>query len=151
MQLYRIASSRHPIWDGTGAALLGGRWNSPGRPVIYASMTYAGAMLEVLAHTNIGKVPPSHQCVAANVSDELSTTRYLLEGLPPGWDLEDSAGARKIGDAWLDACKTALLIVPSVVARLEWNVLVNPRHSDAIRIRVSDPEVVRWDQRLFSK
>jgi RES domain-containing protein len=36
MQLYRIASSKHPVWDGTGAAILGGRWNSAGRPVIYA-------------------------------------------------------------------------------------------------------------------
>lgn len=49
MQLYRIASSRHPVWDGKDAAILSGRWNSAGQPVIYASVTYAGAMLEVLA------------------------------------------------------------------------------------------------------
>jgi RES domain-containing protein len=27
-----IADKRHPIWDGTGAALVGGRWNSPESP-----------------------------------------------------------------------------------------------------------------------
>jgi hypothetical protein len=35
MQIYRIADSRHPVWSGTGAMLVGGRFNSPGRPVIY--------------------------------------------------------------------------------------------------------------------
>jgi RES domain-containing protein len=84
MQLYRIASSRHPVWDGTGAAILGGRWNSAGQPVIYASVTYAGAMLEVLAHTNTGKVPPSHRCVTADVPDELEITRLDLHSLPFG-------------------------------------------------------------------
>jgi hypothetical protein len=39
----------------------------------------------------------------------------------------DSAVARKIGDAWPSAAKTAILVVPSVVARIEFNVLVNPR------------------------
>ena len=48
MRVYRIADRRHPIWDGTGAALLGGRWNSPGRPAIYGSLSSACAMLEIL-------------------------------------------------------------------------------------------------------
>ena len=59
LRAYRIADSRRPIFDGTGAAALGGRWNSPGRRVIYASETCAGALLEKLAHTNIGRVPNS--------------------------------------------------------------------------------------------
>jgi RES domain-containing protein len=46
IRVYRIADERHAIWDGTGAALVGGRWNSPGRPVIYGSLSYACAMLE---------------------------------------------------------------------------------------------------------
>ena len=45
MRAFRIADRRHPIFDGTGAKLTGGRWNSPGRPVIYAAETFAGALL----------------------------------------------------------------------------------------------------------
>ncbi len=56
MRVYRIADRRHPIWDGTGAALLGGRWNSPGHPAIYGSPSSACAMLELLAHTGIGRI-----------------------------------------------------------------------------------------------
>jgi RES domain-containing protein len=45
---YRIADGRHPLFDGTGAALFGARWNSPGKPVIYAASTYSGALVEIL-------------------------------------------------------------------------------------------------------
>ena len=31
MQIFRIGDSRHALWDGTGAAMVGGRWNSPGK------------------------------------------------------------------------------------------------------------------------
>lgn len=150
MQIYRIASSRHTIWSGEGAALLGGRWNSPGLAVIYASMTYAGAMLEVLAHTNTGKVPPSHQCVIADVPEDIAITTHTVADLTSDWSLPDSAAARTIGDAWLTSCATAVLIVPSIVARRESNVLINPSHIDATRISVHAPELVRWDERLFS-
>jgi hypothetical protein len=45
----RIADHRHPIWDGTGTAVLAGRWNNVGRPLIDASAAYACAMLGVVA------------------------------------------------------------------------------------------------------
>ncbi|MGH8336162.1 MAG: RES family NAD+ phosphorylase, partial [Gammaproteobacteria bacterium] len=54
MRAFRIADRRHPLLDGLGAFLNGGRWNSKGRRVIYSSETYAGALLEILAHANIG-------------------------------------------------------------------------------------------------
>ena len=54
MIAYRIADARHPIFDGTGAMLRGGRWNSIGQRVIYAAESYAGAMLEILVHANLG-------------------------------------------------------------------------------------------------
>ena len=53
MQIFRIADSRHPVWSGTGAMLVGGRFNSPGRPVIYGALSFAGAMLEVLGQPYI--------------------------------------------------------------------------------------------------
>lgn len=59
----------HPAWDGSGAALLGGRWNSPGNPVIYGSPTHACAMLEILAHAGTGCVPGTRQFVMAELPD----------------------------------------------------------------------------------
>jgi putative toxin-antitoxin system antitoxin component (TIGR02293 family) len=49
-QAWRIADGRFDPFIPVGAALVGGRWNSPGLGVIYASRSYAGAMLECLAH-----------------------------------------------------------------------------------------------------
>jgi RES domain-containing protein len=57
MRAFRIGDKRRALFDGTGASLHGGRWNSKGKRIIYASETYAGALLEALIHANIGRMP----------------------------------------------------------------------------------------------
>jgi RES domain-containing protein len=149
IRVYRIADARHPIWDGAGAALVGGRWNSPGRPVIYGSLSYACAMLEILAHAGIGRVPRTQRFVIAEVSEELSVERHDSLSLPAGWDAEDSGVARRFGDDWLASARSLVLVVPSVVARLEFNAILNPGHPEFQKLIVSKPEPVIWDRRLF--
>jgi len=149
MRIFRIADGRRTLWDGAGAALLGGRWNSPGRPVIYGSLSYAGAMLEVLAHARLGLLPETHRYVIAEVPGDVPLERHDADSLPAGWDAENSLTARAFGDCWLAEQRSAILLVPSVVARLEWNALVNPAHPDVAKIRCSKAERVNWDRRLF--
>lgn len=151
MRIFRIGDERHPIWDGTGAALLGGRWNSAGRPVIYGALSYSCAMLEILAHAGIGRIPRTHRHVTVDVADGISVERHDANALPDGWDAEGSASARAFGDRWLDERRSAVLVVPSVVARLDRIALVNPRHPDAALLRPSEPERVVWDRRLFEQ
>lgn len=150
MRIYRIGDERHPLWDGMGAALVGGRWNSSGRPVLYGSLSYACAMLEILAHAGIGRIPASHRFIVVDVPDGVSVESHDAAALPPHWDADGSTSARAFGDLWLAEARSAVLIVPSVVARLDWNVLVNPLHPDAANLSVSSPEPVAWDQRLFT-
>lgn len=150
MKLYRIADRRHPVWNGTGALLNGARFNSPGRPVIYAALTFAGAMLEILVHARIGKVPKTHVFVEASVPDDVVIERHGVDTLPAGWDAPALAVARRFGDAWLTEARSAVMLVPSVVARAEWNALVNPLHPDASRIVVTEAQPVVWDARLFA-
>ena len=151
MQIVRIADSRHPVWDGAGAMLVGGRFNSPGRAVIYGALNFAGAMLEVLVHARIGKVPRHHVFVLADVPADLAIERAAPETLPAGWDTPDLQIARAFGDQWLAEARSAVLLAPSVVARGEWNAMVNPTHPDALRIVVSPPRPVIWDARLFTR
>jgi RES domain-containing protein len=147
VRLYRIADSRFYPESGEGARLYGGRWNSPGRAVIYACTTYAGAMLEKLVHT--GRQIPKHQvCVTFDLSDDLPNTLLNAESVP-GWRDEDIAVSRRAGDAWLLAAQTVILLVPSVVFDGERNALINPAHSDSTRIRLLGMEPIRWDDRLF--
>lgn len=149
MWIYRIADERHPIWDGMGAALIGGRWNSPGKPVIYGSLSYSCAMLETLAHANIGRIPERHRYVIAEVPNGVPAEILDENALPKGWDFENSAAARAFGDQWLLELRTAILVIPSVIAKLDQNALVNPLHPDANKLMVSEPKKVVWDKRLF--
>jgi RES domain-containing protein len=108
-------------------------------------------MLEILAHGNIGRIPATHGYVIAEVPDGVSVETQNADSLPSGWDLENSTSARAFGDLWLQESRTAILVVPSVVARLDANALVNPAHPDANRLTVSLPEMIVWDNRLFKK
>jgi RES domain-containing protein len=149
MRIFRIGDGRHPLWDGTGAALLGGRWNSPGRQVIYGSLSYACAMLETLVHASIGRVPATHCFVIADVPEGVSAEHHDANSLPAGWDADNNSSARLFGDQWLKEARSAVLLVPSVVAKLEWNALVNPLHPDSSKLMISRPEKLVWDRRLF--
>lgn len=84
MRAFRIADRRFPIFDGTGARLAGGRWNSPGGPVIYAAETFAGAVLEVLIHANLGRVPRTHAAVEITIPDTIVTEIVVPETVPGG-------------------------------------------------------------------
>jgi RES domain-containing protein len=148
-QAWRIADGRFDPFSPAGASLVGGRWNSPGLGVIYACRSYAGAMLECLAHAGIGKVPRTHVAVEITIAGAVAVERHEESSLPVGWDHTDLRLARAFGDAWIRELRTAVLVVPSVVARREGNVLINPRHPDFGNIVASAPEPVVWDARLF--
>jgi len=143
--IYRLGTVRYPVWDGTGAAVRGGRWNPPGAPVIYAAATQSLAMLERLVQ---GADLDGTVLVEAEVPDDLAFDDKLRSP-PPGWTDVGSPSARATGAAWLAAGRTALLRVPSVVVPREANWAINPAHPDAVRIRVGTPEKLTWDQRLF--
>ena len=151
MIAYRIADARHPIFDPTGAMLHGGRWNSIGQRVIYASESYAGAMLEVLVHANLSVPPKNHRVVRITIPDSMK-----IESMRPpdliGWNSEDLVTSREFGDAWLKEQRTAVLRVPSVITEgRESNILINPLHPQFDLILASGPETIHWDMRLFSK
>ena len=151
MIAYRIADARHPIYDGTGAMLRGGRWNSAGRPVIYAAESYAGAMLEVLVHANLSVPPKHHQVIRITIPNAVEIETLSTSELPD-WAAEDLLVARAFGDRWLEEARTPALRVPSVVTEgREYNILINPLHLQAPLLQWSTPEPVRWDMRLFKR
>lgn len=150
-QAWRIADGRFDVFSPVGASQVGGRWNSPGLGVIYASRSYAGAMLECLAHAGIGRMPRTHVAIEIAIAAAVSVEQHGESSLPLGWDLADQHVARTFGDAWIRERRTAVLVVPSVVARREMNVLLNPRHADFKRILAGSPEPVVWDARLFGQ
>jgi RES domain-containing protein len=149
IRAFRIADSRYNIFDGTGAMLYGARWNSPGRRVIYAAETYAGALLETLVHAS-GSVPKMQAYIAIDIPAGLDAEVVTPDDVPH-WDAPTSQTAREYGDKWYDGQRTPVLIVPSVVTYVEGNILINQAHPDFAKIHSTPPEPVRWDARLWSR
>ena len=147
--VYRLAKRRYPVYDGSGAALEGARWNSPGRTLIYASEHYATAILEKVVHAGRTQLPGAHHAAEIGIPDDLRIERFDPSRVP-GWDTEDSASARAYGADWHAAARTAVLVVPSLPGQpIERNFIINPAHPDAARIRVMPSFDVVWDGRLF--
>jgi RES domain-containing protein len=146
---YRVCKARYPVWDGTGAEIAGGRWNSPGRPLIYCADSFAGSLLEILVHANAPiALPGMHHCARAFLDDGIEV-ETLEDGLP-GWAEEDPRASRAFGDQWLEEQRTPVLSVPAATARpYGRNLLINPAHPDFQRIGTDAPVEVEWDARLF--
>jgi RES domain-containing protein len=148
---YRIGdpSSEHPIFASAGSKLFPGRWNDSDHPVIYASEHYSTTMLEKLVHGS-GRIPPNQHFVEITIPPGISYEMVTKDTLP-GWEAEDCAAARTHGIQWQSQKRSVILIVPSVVARMERNFVINDDHPDARRITTSLHQPVWWDDRLFRR
>jgi RES domain-containing protein len=149
VRVWRIARPVWPPLAGEGARRRGGRWNSPGNPVVYASERLSLAVLEVLVHVEPDTVPPDLMSYEIDVPDNLRTTTIPNGVLPPEWqDKPSHPASRALGDAWLARGDTVALLVPSAIVPGETNVLINPRHQDAGAITVVRMLPFRFDLRL---
>jgi RES domain-containing protein len=150
MECHRICRKAHRALDGEGARRYGGRWNSPGQPVVYASSTLALAALEFLVHLDSSEAPQDLLAIRIVVPDDLAITELPPRALPARWHRYPAPHAcRAAGDAWLAARKTAVLQVPAAPVPEEWNVLLNPRHPEFHRVKLVAERRFYFDQRLI--
>ncbi len=155
VSLWRIASDTENYeandLSGAGAEKTGGRWNRAGRPVVYASLTVALACLETVVHLNVARLPLNRFLLRLDVPDKVWAARQvrLPEDLPVGWSaIPEGKVSLDVGDAWLSALSSALLLVPSVIVPEELNVLMNPKHPDATKISAAKVRAWSYDGRL---
>jgi RES domain-containing protein len=133
--------------DGEGARLFGGRWNSRGTRMVYASASLSLAALETLVHLN----PPTFlRYVALPIDFKEGLLEVLkLSDLPSDWTRRPpSPSTQVIGDHWVMEARSAVLEVPSVIIPGERNYLLNLAHPDFPRIRVGSPTPFAFDPRL---
>ena len=141
-----MCRARHARLDGEGARRVGGRWNSPGRAVVYMAESIALAVLENLVHMSRKDFPSGYVCVAAVLPPDITVVHESELRLLR--DLRDIS-PQALGDWWIRTRESAVLQVPSAVVPWECNYLLNPAHPEFPRIRVDPPALFHFDERLF--
>jgi len=147
-QSWRIVKEKHAAtaFNGDGARLNGGRWNSLGTSVVYTSGSMALAALESLVHLN---PPVTFKLVAIPIEFDDALIEELAE-LPADWREEPPPLATKeIGDLWIQGWRSAVLKLPSVIIPSEPNYLLNPAHPDFKKIGIGRSNHFSFDPRLI--
>ncbi|WP_304526791.1 RES family NAD+ phosphorylase [Halomonas sp. I5-271120] len=127
---YRLVKRKwlKTAFDGEGARLYGGRWNSKGKACVYLASTESLAMLEVMVHLEDNQLLKEYALLEVTFPEEL-LMQLPEDLLPADWRTEPAPpSTAEIGDDWLEEQSSLALAVPSVVAPRETNFLLNPEH-----------------------
>lgn len=140
MFAWRITRARYADLAGRGASLSPGRWNSAGRPVVYAAEAPALAVLEVRVHLDLTPqfLPADYELLKIDISG--ARIQELAE-LP--------ADPRAVGDHWLEELHAPIFKVPSFIIPENSNLLINPLHPEAARISIVQKRPFTFDERLW--
>jgi RES domain-containing protein len=150
MLVYRIAK-KEVVRDlsGTGAKLYGGRWNHRGTAVVYTSETRALATVEFLVHVSLSNAPRGLMIATIEIPDKIVPEEVPRAALPRGWrDYPPPREVADLGTRWVKSGRSLLLRVPSAVVEQEYNILINPLHSDMRRVKLQRVEKFEFDRRL---
>lgn len=136
--------------SGKGAAIKGGRWNSPGIEMIYTAEIRTLAMAEVAVHFSLGTMPDDYLMMTILVPDQIEIKTVSYTDLPERWnDFPPHPSTKKLGDAFVLEARVAAMRVPSVVVQGDFNLLINPNHPASMQIQVLDLVPFPFDRRIF--
>lgn len=149
MKLWRLYREAHgPGLDGAGGRHAHGRWHTLGRPVVYFGAAPAIVVLERLAHLDRSMLPKD-LLLASFETDIEAEEIWHRNAEPTDWQAM-AEFTRKLGDDWLASGSGCVLRVPSAVVPEESNLVFNPLHPDATRLRPARIRPFRFDVRLTS-
>ncbi len=151
LTLWRIDKAKYAahVAKGLGAFYTGGRWTAKGYPAIYTSEHLSLALLEILVHAS-----DPDQRRQPRVVIRLDIPDDQIDEIPwsavphPFQPATPYFQTQAMGDAWLRACASLALKVPSAILPTEFNVLVNPQHPKFKAVHWSAPQPIIIDERL---
>ena len=140
MLAWRLCRAPFADLSGEGARRYGGRWNRPGRSVVYAASSAALAVLEVRVHLDLlpDLLPDDYLLLTIDLRDLVTEA---VVALPPD--------PQAFGDAWLRDQRSVVLQVPSLIVPESPNLLFNPGHPDAARAGIIARRRFMFDRRLW--
>jgi RES domain-containing protein len=146
MILYRCALKK---WakdlTGQGSFLYGGRWNSPGKSIVYTAENNLLAALEVALRVPLTNISSDYVMIPIFAPD--NTTVYSPT-LPKNWNRNPKL-TQQIGNEFLEDNKFLLMKVPSALMSNTFNFLINPKHKKFKEVKVNKPESLLFDERLI--
>ncbi len=150
---WRIVTARRlkSAFDGEGARRFGGRFNPPGVAVVYTAENLSLAVLELLVHLDTDVLPDDLFAIRVVLPSDAPVDVLAPEDLPSGWQRYPAPESlARIGADWVRRGTSLALVVPSAVVTVERNLVINPAHRDAKRLRVEAPTSLLLDPRLAS-
>lgn len=144
---YRLVKQIHAgsAFDGEGARLYGGRWNSQGIPIVYTAESLALCCLEILVHLPSYHVLQDYVYIQVSFDPDMVIDAQLVEG----WQANPVPRiSQAIGDQWVSDNVSPILRVPSAIIPEGVNYLLNISHPDFDRITVSEQFEMAFDPRL---
>lgn len=148
---YRICQRRFVknAFDGEGARLNGGRWNSPGTRLVYLAGSISLAQLEMLVHLESDEVLHARYVVIPVGIPSKHVLALPREKWPRGWRAASASSATKcLGDEWINSGGSLCLQVPSVLVPEEPNFLINPAHPAFADLQIGKARSLVFDRRL---
>lgn len=145
--VWRIVQPRfaHVAFSGEGARRFGGRWNSPGRRVIYNAQSQSLAALEMLVHFDSEILLQQYLAIPVTIPSRL-ILQLPLSFLPKNWtEYPAPLSTRSIGDNWIEAASSAVLQIPSAVIPSESIFLLNPSHPQFKKVRIGKTSRFQFD------
>lgn len=135
-------------FDGEGARLHGGRWNSPGSAVVYTAQSESLAAMELLVQLQASQLLLSYSSIPVDFDNALVEV-VDSAALPANWRESPTPSAlQQIGDLWVAQQRSVVLQVPSAVVPSELNFLFNPTHPDFTQVTVGQRKPFWNDSRL---
>ena len=151
MLFWRICRRRYAAEaaGGEGARLYGGRWNSRGVRVVYASTSLALAAVETFVNLEPNLIPADLVSIEGEIPDSLTIRRLEPTRLPADWYESRDESLQRFGNEWIHGGGSIALLVPSAAIRGQWNVLLNAAHPNFSQIQFGRPERFEFDARMF--
>lgn len=156
IRAYRIVKTRRALtaFDGEGARLVGGRWNSVGTPMVYLAESSALAAMEMLVHFDESSLIAAYSLIAVEFPETCVSVAGESGGppLPSHWAQTPAPiECAQVGDRWVQSAHSLLLRVPSAVVPYGQNYFLNPSHPDWSQLQIGAPQSFPFDARLLEK
>jgi RES domain-containing protein len=150
-EIWRLTRKRYAdsAFSGDGARQHGGRFNSPGTPVVYTAESLPLALVETM--TGLERYDQLRRYVFFQAElPEAPVSEVGKDELPEGWDRHPPPSqSQQIGDQWASREESVALRVPSVVVPYSYSYLLNPAHPAFPDIEIGPAEPFLVDERLI--